>query len=64
MVLVIGFVFMLAFPVIFLLVRFNSSLTVDDIVKLITTISAAMSGLVGAVVGYYFGRLDRNDSGS
>lgn len=52
---------MIAFILVFgflslLLSSFLFSGTVDEAIKLIQTISASLSGLIGAVLGYYFGR--------
>ncbi len=35
---------------------FITDMSLDGAIRLITTLSAATSGLVGAVVGYYFGQ--------
>lgn len=47
-ILVFGFLALLLSSMLF-------SGTVDDAIKLIQTISSALSGLVGAVLGYYYG---------
>ena len=47
-ILVFGFLALLLSSLLF-------SGTVDDAIKLIQTISSALSGLVGAVLGYYYG---------
>ncbi len=52
---------MLAFILVFgFLALLMSSLlfsgTVDEAIKLIQTISSSLSGLIGAVLGYYYGR--------
>ena len=55
--------FMLVFGFIALLI--SSMLftgTVDDAIKLIQTISSAISGMVGAVLGYYYGSSGLKDT--
>jgi Trk-type K+ transport system membrane component len=47
-ILVFGFLALLLSSLLF-------SGTVDDAIKLIQTVSSALSGLVGAVLGYYYG---------
>lgn len=48
-ILVFGFLALLLSSLLF-------SGTVDEAIKLIQTISASLSGLIGAVLGYYYGR--------
>ena len=55
----LGFAAFIAIPLVVLFAAVfttENRVTVDDIVRVLTTISAATSGLVGAVVGYYFGQ--------
>jgi hypothetical protein len=49
MLLVGGFLIMMGLPYLYLTVG-----TVSEVIDLIKTISATMSGIVGAVIGYYF----------
>ena len=55
----IGFATFIAIPLVIwsvsVFVTENRVMT-DDIIRMVTTLSAATSGLVGAVVGYYFGQ--------
>jgi hypothetical protein len=55
----IGFATFIAIPLVIwsvsVFVTENTVMT-DDIIRMVTTLSAATSGLVGAVVGYYFGQ--------
>ena len=49
--LVLGFLFLMTLPFVYL---FTSGAAVTDVVDLIKTISAVLSGILGAVLGYYF----------
>ena len=55
----VGFAAFIAIPLVIwaisVFVAQNRVMT-DDIIRMVTTLSAATSGLVGAVVGYYFGQ--------
>ncbi len=53
-----GFGVLMLIPVVaFVLdIWFIKDVNLDGAIRLITTLSAATSGLVGAVVGYYFGQ--------
>lgn len=54
-----GFFGLIAIPTtVFLVAMFapENRVSVDDLVRVVTTLSAATSGLAGAVVGYYFGQ--------
>ena len=52
LVLVVGFLALLFFPFIYLFT--TSGATVADAIDLIKTVSAVLSGTIGAVLGYYF----------
>ena len=54
-----GFFGLISVPTIaFLVAMFviETGVSVDDFVRVVTTLSAATAGLAGAVVGYYFGQ--------
>jgi preprotein translocase subunit SecF len=50
-VLVVGFLILLGIPFIYL---FTPGAIVADVVDMIKTVSAVLSGTIGAVLGYYF----------
>ena len=55
----IGFAAFIAIPLVVLFIvvfTTENRVKVDDIVRVVTTLSATTSGLMGAVVGYYFGQ--------
>jgi len=49
-----GFVLIIIIPTLVWTIWNVPGASVDDIVKLLTTVSGIMAGLVGAVAGYYF----------
>ncbi len=53
-----GFGVLMLIPVVAFVLDFwfITDMSLDGAIRLITTLSAATSGLVGAVVGYYFGQ--------
>lgn len=48
-ILVVGFLVLMGLPYLYLFVG-----TVSEVIDLIKTVSAVLSGIVGAVIGYYF----------
>ena len=59
LILVIAFFLLISIPVVVWGVAILSpvdALGIEDAIRMLTAISASMSGLVGAVVGYYFGQ--------
>ena len=54
LILVVGFLFLIGVPYIYLFTHPVSGSIVAEVVDLIKTVAAVLSGVVGAVVGYYF----------